>query len=73
MCIRVLVTKPAKKRPLGRSRKIWEDNNKMDLLEVGWRGMNWVDLAQDRNKGQPLVTAVMKIPVPQNTGNFLIR
>ena len=44
----------------------------MHVLEVGWRSMNWMDLAQDRNKWQALVRAVMKIRVPQNPGNFLI-
>ena len=45
----------------------------MDLLEVGWRDTNWMDLAQERNKWQPFVSAVMKIRLPQNAGNFLIR
>ena len=46
---RVWMGKPDGKRPLGRPRYRWEDNNKMDLLEVGWRGMDWFDLAQDRD------------------------
>ena len=46
---RVWMGKPDGKRPLGRPRYRWEDNNKMDLLEVGWRGMDWLDLAQDRD------------------------
>jgi hypothetical protein len=42
---RILVGKPEGKRPLGRSRHRWEDNIKMDLREIGWRDMNWIDLA----------------------------
>jgi hypothetical protein len=47
---RILVGKPAGKRPLGRPRRRWIDNNKIDLTETGWDGMDWIDLAQDRNK-----------------------
>jgi hypothetical protein len=44
---RILVGKPERKRPLGRQRRRWVDNIKMDLREVGWDGMDWIDLAQD--------------------------
>jgi hypothetical protein len=47
---RALVGKPEGKRPLGRPRRRWEDNIKMDLLEVGWGGMDWMNLAQDRDR-----------------------
>jgi len=47
---RVLVGKPEGKRQLGRSRRRWEDNIKMDLQEVGWGGMDWIDLAQNRDR-----------------------
>jgi len=47
---RVLVGKPEGKRPLGRTRRRWEDNIKMNLLEVGCGGMDWIELAQDRNR-----------------------
>ena len=47
---RVLVGKPEGKRPLGRPRRRWEDNNKMGLEEAGCRGMDWIDLAQDRDR-----------------------
>jgi hypothetical protein len=68
---RVLVEKPEGNRPLGRTRHRWEDNIKMDLQEVGFWGMDWMDLAQDRDRWQELVNAVMNIWVPQNAGNFL--
>jgi hypothetical protein len=53
---RVLVGKPEGKRPLGRPRRGWEDNIKMDVQEVGWRGMDWIDLAQDRNRWRAFLT-----------------
>ena len=56
--------KPGGNRPLGRPRRRWEDNIKMDLQEVGCGGMNWIDLAQDRNRWQALVIAVMNLRVP---------
>jgi hypothetical protein len=59
---RVLVRKPEGKRPLGRPRRRWEDNIKMDLQEVG--GMDWIELAPDRNRWRALVTAVMNLRVP---------
>jgi hypothetical protein len=46
---RVLVGKPEGKRPTGRSRPRWEENIKMDLQEAGWGGMDWIELAQDRD------------------------
>ena len=50
--------KPEGKRPLGRPRRRWEDNIKMELQEVGCEGMDWIDLAQDRDRGRAVVTAV---------------
>jgi hypothetical protein len=47
---RILVAKPEEKRPLGRPRRRWEDNIKMDLRETGWGGMHWIDLAQDSGR-----------------------
>jgi hypothetical protein len=43
---------------------LWEDNIKMDLQEVGWGGMDWIDLAQDRDRWRALVSAVMNLRVP---------
>ena len=61
----VLVGKPEVKRPLKRPRRRWEDNIKMDLQEVVmWGGMEWIELAQDRDRWRALVTAVMDLRVP---------
>jgi len=56
---RVLVGKPVGKRPLGRTRRRWEDNFKIYVQEVGCGGMDWIELAQDRDRWRALVTAVM--------------
>ena len=56
--------KPKGKRPLGTYRHRWEDNFKIDLLEMGCGGMNWIDLAQDRDKWRALVNAAMNFLVP---------
>ena len=61
---RVLVGKPEGKRPFGRTRDRWEDNIKLDLQEVGCGGIDWIDLAQDRDSWRALVTAVMKLRIP---------
>jgi hypothetical protein len=60
---RILVGRPERRRPLGRPRRRWEDNINMDLQEVGW-GMDWIELAQDRDRWRALVNAVMKVRVP---------
>jgi hypothetical protein len=57
------VEKPEGKRPLGRPRRKWEENLKMDLQEVGCEGMDWIDLAHDRGRWRPLVNAVMNLRV----------
>jgi len=67
----VLVGKPEGRRPLGRPRHRWEDNIKIDLQEVGCGGMDWIELAQDRDRWWALVTAVMNLRVSYNAGNFL--
>jgi hypothetical protein len=61
---RILVGRPEGRRPLGRHRQRWEDNIKMDLQEVGWDGMDWIDMAQDRVKWRALVNVVMNLRVP---------
>jgi hypothetical protein len=61
---RILVGRPEGRRPLGRSRCRSEDNIKMDIREVGWGDMNWIELAQDRDRWVALVRAVMNFRVP---------
>jgi len=61
---RVLVGKPEGKRPLWRPRRRWKDNIKMVLQEVGCGGMEWIELAQDRDRWRGLVNAVMNLRVP---------
>jgi hypothetical protein len=68
---RVLVGKREGRRPLKRPRRRWEDNIKMDLREVGWGSMDWIDLSQDRDRWQALVDAVMNLRFPQNGRGFL--
>jgi len=68
---RVLVGKPEGKRPLGRHRRRWEDNIEMNLQEVGWGCGDWMDLAQDRDRWQALVSTVMNLRVQKMGGNFL--
>ena len=63
-----LVGKPEGKRPLGRPRRRWEDNIKMDLQEVGCGGMEWMELAQDRERWRAIVNAIMNLRVPLNAG-----
>jgi hypothetical protein len=58
---RVLVWKPEGKRPLGRHRRSWEDNIRIDLKELGCGGLDWIELAQDRDRWRALVTAVMNL------------
>jgi hypothetical protein len=60
----ILVGIPEGKRPLGRPRRRWVDNSKMDLREVGWEGMDWIDLAQNRDQWRALVNTVMNLRVP---------
>jgi hypothetical protein len=61
---RLLVGKPEGKRPLGRPRCRWVDNIKIDLLEIGWGGVDWIGLTQDRDNWIALVNAVMNLRVP---------
>jgi hypothetical protein len=60
---RILGGNPEGKGPLGRPRRRWVDNIKMDLREIGWNGMDWIDLAQDRDQWRGLVNPVMNLRV----------
>jgi hypothetical protein len=61
---RLLVRKPEGRRPLGRPRHRWVDNIKRDLGEVGWGDVDWIGLAQDRNRWRLLVNSVLNLRVP---------
>jgi hypothetical protein len=61
---RILVGKLEGKRPLGRPRRRWVDNIKIDLREIGWDGMDWIDLAEDREQWTALVNTVMNLRFP---------
>ena len=67
----VLVAKPEGKRQFGNPRHRWKDNIQMDLQEVGWWDMDWIYLAQYRDRWQALVDAVINFWFPNNAGNFL--
>jgi hypothetical protein len=68
---RIVVRKPEGKRPLGRRRRRWVDNIKIDLREIGWNDVDWIDLAQDRDQWRALANTVMNLRVPYNAGKFL--
>jgi hypothetical protein len=61
---RILVGKPEGKRPLGRPSRKWVDNIKRDLREIRWDGMDWIDLAEDRDQSRAVVKTVMNLRVP---------
>jgi hypothetical protein len=63
---RILVGKPEGKRPLGRPRRRWVDYIKMDLRKIGWDGVDWIELAQDRDQRRALVNTVMNLRVTEN-------
>jgi hypothetical protein len=67
---RVLVARPECKRPLGRPRRRWEDNIKMDLREMGINGANWIQLAQDRVQCRACVNTVMNFGFHKKAGFF---
>jgi hypothetical protein len=68
---RLLVGKPEGRELLGRPRRRWVDNIRMDPVEVGWGDVDWIGLAQDMDKWRALVNAVMNVWVPQNAGVVL--
>jgi hypothetical protein len=61
---RILVGKPEGKKPLGRPRRRWVENIKMDFRDIGWDGVDWIDPAQDRDQWRALVNTVMNLRVP---------
>jgi hypothetical protein len=61
---RILVGKPEGKRPLGRPRHRWEDSTRMDLREIGWGGIDWIDQAQNRDQCKALMNMVENLQVP---------
>jgi hypothetical protein len=61
---RILLGKVEAKRPLGRPRRRWVDNIKIQLREIGWGGMYWIEVAQDRDQWRALVNTVMNLRVP---------
>jgi hypothetical protein len=65
------VGKPEGKKPLERRSRRWENNNKMDFREIGWGGMDWIDLAPNKGQWRVLVNMVKKFLVPLNAGKFL--
>jgi hypothetical protein len=67
---RILVGKAEGKRPLGSPRHRWVNNIQMVLREIGWGGMDWIELAQDRNQWRALVNTVMNFRVPYNAGKL---
>jgi hypothetical protein len=67
---RLLVEKPEGKRPLGTPRRRWADNIRMGFVEVGWGDVDWIGLAQDRDRWRALVNSVLNIPVPRNAGKL---
>jgi hypothetical protein len=68
---RMLVGKSEGKRPLGRPKRRWVDNIKLDLREIGWDDVDWIDMFQDRDQWRALVNTVMNLWVPLNAGIFL--
>jgi hypothetical protein len=65
------VGRPEGKRPLGRPRCVWENSIEIDLREIGWAGMDWIDLTEDSDQWKALGSTVMNLRVPQNVGKFL--
>jgi hypothetical protein len=61
---RILVGNPEGQRPLGRPKHRWVDNIKMDIREIGWDGVDWIDMAQDRDQWRALLNTVLNLRVP---------
>jgi len=69
----ISVGKPEGKRLIGSPKRRWEDRIRMDVMEIGWEGVDWIHLAQDRDQWCALVNMVINIQVPLIMGNFLTR
>jgi hypothetical protein len=69
---RLLVGKPEGKSLLGRPRRRWVDNSRMDLGKVGWGGVDWIGLAQDKNRWRALVNSVLNLRVHKMLGNYRV-
>jgi hypothetical protein len=61
---KILIGKPEGKRPLGRLKRTWEDNIRMDLRETGWEVVDWIHLAQDGDQWRDVVKTVMNLGIP---------
>jgi hypothetical protein len=68
---KILVGKPERRRPLGRPIRRWDDNIKMNLREIGLKGVDWIHLAQHKDRWWDFVNTVINIRVPQKARNFL--
>jgi hypothetical protein len=68
---RILVGNQEGKRSLRRQRRRWVDNTKIILRDIGWDGVDWMDMAQDRDQWRALVNMILNLRVPQNAGKFL--
>jgi len=68
---RISVGRHEGKKPLGRPRHRWKDNIRMDLKEIGWEGVDWMHLVQDRDQWRALVNTIMNLRVPWKEGTFL--
>jgi hypothetical protein len=68
---RIFVGNPEGKRPLGRPRRRWVNNNKMDVREIRWVCVDWIDMAQDRDQRWAFVYTVFNLRVPYNARKFL--
>jgi hypothetical protein len=69
---RLLVGKPEGRRPLGRPRRRWLDNIRMDLVEEGWGDVDWIGLAQDRDRWRALVNSALNLQVQKMLGNYRV-
>jgi hypothetical protein len=70
MHTKFLFGKPEGKVPLGRHRRCWADNIRMDLREIGWKSVDWMHLPEDRDQWRGLVNRMIRLRVPKKAGNF---